>query len=68
MSIEIVRVVFALFSDNARAFLLMCQRAWDSPAVGHLSLQAGLAWAMLVGRSARARVASLVGRVGPKLV
>ena len=27
LTIEIVLVVFALFSDNARAFLLMCQRA-----------------------------------------
>ena len=30
LSIEIVRVVFALFSDNARAFLQECQRAGAS--------------------------------------
>ena len=30
LSIEIIRVVFALFSDNARAFLQECQRAWAS--------------------------------------
>ena len=30
LSIEIVRVVFVLFSDNARAFLQECQRAWAS--------------------------------------
>ena len=36
LSIEIVRVVFALLSDNARAFLQECQRARELPAVGRL--------------------------------
>ena len=42
LSIEIVRVVFALLSDNARAFLQECQRARGLPTVGHLR-----AWAAL---------------------
>ena len=49
LSIEIVRVVFALLSDNARAFLQECQRARGLPTVGHLR-----AWAT-----------PHVGRVGP---
>ena len=36
LTIEIVRVVFALLSDNARAFLQECQRARELPAVGRL--------------------------------
>ena len=36
LSIEIVRVVFALLSDNARAFLQECLRAWAVPRVGHV--------------------------------
>ena len=36
LSIEIVRVVFALLSDNARAFLQECQRTRVLPAVGHV--------------------------------
>ena len=34
LSVEIVRVVFALLSDNARAFLQECQRTRRLPAVG----------------------------------
>ena len=36
LSIEIVRVVFTLLSDNARMFLQECQRAPRLPAVGRL--------------------------------
>ena len=52
MSIEIVCVVFALLSDNARAFLQECQRTRGLPIVGCLC-----EWA-----------APCVGRVGPKSV
>ena len=48
LSIEIVHVMFALLSDNVRAFLQECQRAWaprrgPPPRVGHASL--GPRWA-----------------------
>ena len=36
LSIEIIRVVFALLSDNARAFLQECQCARGLPAVGRV--------------------------------
>ena len=36
LTIEIVRVVFALLSDNARAFLQECQCARGLPAVGRV--------------------------------
>ena len=52
LSIEIVRVVFTLLSDNARAFLQECQRARGLPAAGRLRV-----WA-----------APHVGRVGLKSV
>ena len=52
LSIEIVRVVFTLLFNNARAFLQECQRAQGLPTAGHLYV-----WA-----------APDVGRVGPKLV
>ena len=52
LSIEIVCVVFALLSDNARAFLQECQHGRGLPTVGRL----------------RAWVAPCVGRVGPKSV
>ena len=42
LSIEIVRVVFALLSDNVRAFLQECQRTCRLPAMGCLH-----AWAAL---------------------
>ena len=50
--IEIVPVVFALLSDNVRAFLQECQCARGLPTKGRLR-----AWA-----------APRVGRVGPKSV
>ena len=50
LSIEIVRVVFALLSKNARAFLQECQRTRGLPSMGRL----------------RACAASHVGRIGPK--
>ena len=52
LSIEIVRVVFALLFDNARVFLQKCQSARGLPIVGRLH-----AWA-----------ATRMGRVGPKSV
>ena len=52
LSIEIVCVVFALLSNNARAFLQECQHTRGLPAVGRLRV-----WA-----------APRVGRVGPKSV
>jgi len=42
LSIEIVRVVFTLLSDNARVFLQECQRTRGLPAAGRLR-----AWAAL---------------------
>ena len=39
LSIEIVRVVFTLLSDNARAFLQECQRARGLPTVGRVGLK-----------------------------
>ena len=52
LSIEIVRVMFALLSDKTRVFLQEYQRARGLPTVGRLR-----AWA-----------APHVGRVGPKSV
>ena len=52
LSIKIVRVVFVLLSDNARAFLQECQRTCGLPTAGRL----------------RACAAPHVGRVGPKSV
>ena len=52
LSIEIVRVVFALLSYNARVFLQECQRARGLPAMGRL----------------RKWVVPRMRRVGPKSV
>ena len=52
LSIEIVRVVFVLLSDNTRAFLQECQRARELPAMGRL----------------RTWTAPRVGRIGLKWV
>ena len=52
LSIEIVRVVFALLFDNARAFLQECQHVRGLLVVGRLHV-----WAT-----------PRVGRIGPKLV
>ena len=52
LSIEIVRVVFALLSNNTMAFLQECQHACALPATGCLRT-----WAT-----------PRVGRVGPKSV
>jgi len=56
LTIEIVLVVFALFSDNARAFLLMCQRAQASSSRAASHVWAA-PWAIV---HSHARVASRV--------
>ena len=68
LTIEIVLVVFALFSDNVRAFLIMCQRVRDLPSAGHPRCRPASRGPACGPPSARARALRHVGRVGPKAV